>query len=455
MARKPASAGLGRIARLGALTSKVSGSYLGQRLKGAFQDSETRERAMRRLHLDNAERMVETMGALKGAAMKVGQSLALATDGMDLPPEVSRILGKLNDAAEPVPFSLIRESVEKELDGRLEDLFLAFDEEPLGTASLAQAHAARTRDGRAVVVKVLHHGIEGSVDSDLRALRSILVAGKVLRRPKEEIDDAFDEIREHLYQELDYYQEAANLEHFRRELNIPGIRVPASIPALSTERVLTMDRLTGASLDRFLETADEEARQRAGDLLVWSFHDMFYRMRTLHADPHGGNYLFNNDGTIGILDFGCVKRFDAYWTADYARMARGLVLDQPELTRTAATRIGALTSDDPAAFDAVWALGQAICGPLKVDHYCVAPDQDRTMEKVRAAVPGVLRRPDVIGPRHLVFLHRALGGIYGMLQKLGHSANYRHLFLTHTAHAIAVAEGEVDDGSPVAGYAAD
>ncbi len=454
MARKDGSAGIGRMARLGALTSRVSGSYLGQRIKGAFQDADTRERAMRRLHLDNAERVVQTMGALKGAAMKVGQSLALATDGLDLPPEVSRILGQLNDAAEPVPFPVIRQSVEEELDGRLEDLFLAFDEEPLGTASLAQAHAARTKDGRPVVVKVLHHGIEGSVDSDLRALRSLLVAGKVLRRPKEEIDQAFDEIREHLHQELDYYQEAANLEHFRRGLAIDGIRIPASVPALSTARVLTMDRLTGTSLDRFLETATPEARQRAGGLLVRAFHDMFYRMRALHADPHGGNYLFNKDGTIGILDFGCVKRFDAFWTADYARTARGLVLDDRALTRQGAQAIGALLSDDPAAFDALWSLGQAICGPLKVEEASVAVGDDPTMERVRAAVPGVLRRPDIIGPRHLVFLHRSLGGIYGMLQKLGHRYPYRHLFLTHTAHAIAVAEGRVEDGSPVAGYTA-
>ena len=451
VAEKSGSSGMGRIARLGALTSRVSGSYLGQRIKGAFQDPEARDKAMRRLHLDNAERVVQTMGALKGAAMKVGQSLALATDGLDLPPEVSRILGKLNDSAVAVPFPVIRAAIEKELDGTLEELFLDFDEEPLGTASLAQAHAARTKEGRAVVVKVLHHGIEGSVDSDLRALRSILVAGKVFRRPKEEIDDAFDEIRERLYEELDYYQEAANLEFFRANLNIPGIRIPGTVPSLSTGRVLTMDRLTGSSLDVFLETADDEARQCAGDLLVTAFHDMFYRLRTLHADPHGGNYLFNKDGTIGILDFGCVKRFDAFWTADYARMARGIVLDDPASCRAAARKIGVLTSDEEAAFDAMWQLGEGVCGPLRVDECCVAVGVDDTMEKVKAAVPGVLRRSDVVGPRHLVYLHRSLGGIYGMLQKLVHTYPYRALFLAHTAHAIAVAEGRVEDGSAVVG----
>ncbi len=454
MAAKPPSSRMGRLAQLGGLTSRVSGSYLGQRIVGAFQDPEVREAAMHRLHLDNAERVVETMGALKGAAMKLGQSLALVTDSLDLPPEVSRVLGKLNDQAVPVPFDRIRATVEAELEGRLEGLFADFDEEPLGTASLAQAHAARMPDGRHVVVKVLHHGVEDSVDSDLRALKSILVAGRVLRRPKEEIDEAFDEIRERLHEELDYYQEAANLEEFGRRLGVPGVRVPKAVPERSTGRVLTMDRLTGSSLDAFLTHASPEARHRAGVALVRAFHDMFYRMRALHADPHGGNYLFAADGTLGMLDFGCVKRFDAYWVADYARMARGVVQRERAAVRDGARAIGALLTDDPEALDAVWALGQAICGPLQVDRYAVGGPRDDVMDKVKAAVPGVLRRSDVIGPRHLVFLHRTLGGIYGMLRKLELDYDYRSLFLAHTAHAIAVAEGRAADGAPVAGYEA-
>lgn len=450
MASKPTSSRFGRLARLGGLTSRVSSSYLGQRVKGVFQDADTRRDALEKLHLENAERVVETMGALKGAAMKVGQSLALATDGMNLPPEVSRILGKLNDQAEAVPFDLIQSSIEAELDGSLSSLFADFDEEPLGTASLAQAHAARLPDGRRVVVKVLHHGIEANVDSDLRALRAILTAGQVLRRPKEELDNAFAEIRERLYEELDYYQEAANLEFFRRNMVMPGLKVPASVPSHSTGRILTMERLQGSNLDTFLEHASPEAREKAATLIVRSFHDMFYRLRALHADPHGGNYLFEHDGSVGMIDFGCVKRFDAYWVADYARMARGIVLSEPQQMREAARRLEVLTSDADEAFEVTYALGEAIVGPLRAEHYDIN-DSDDVIEKVQAHVPAVLRRKDVQGPRHLIYLHRTLGGVYGMLRKLGLAYPYRQVFLSHTAHAIAVAEGRVEDGVPVAG----
>jgi predicted unusual protein kinase regulating ubiquinone biosynthesis (AarF/ABC1/UbiB family) len=450
MANKPPPSRFGRMARLGGLTSRVSGSYLGQRIKGVFQDADTRRDALHKLHLENAERVVDTMGALKGAAMKVGQSLALATDGLNLPPEVSRILGKLNDKAEPVPFDLIRASIEAELDASLSSLFADFDEEPLGTASLAQAHAARLQDGRRVVVKVLHHGIEDSVDSDLRTLRGILVAGQVLRRPKEELDNAFAEIRERLFEELDYYQEAANLEFFRDRLRVANVRVPATFPKLSTGRVLTMERLNGANLDTFLESATPDARHRAAVAIAHSFHDMFYRLRALHADPHGGNYLFEHDGTVGLIDFGCVKRFDQYWVAEYARMALALVDNRPTDCRTHCRELGILTSDADEAFDVTWKLGEAIAGPLRVPSHLI-DDSDQTLELVKREVPALLRRSDVQGPRHILYLHRTLGGIYGMLRKLGLEYPYQQLFRSHAQHAVDVAEGRVEDGAPVAG----
>ena len=452
MAKRPPSSQVSRLAKLGSLTSRVSGSYLGQRIVGAFQDEETRSRALRKLHLENAERVVDTMGALKGAAMKVGQSLAQAVDGLELPEEVAGILSKLNDKAEPVPFDHIRATVERSLDAPLGELFAAFDEEPLGTASLAQAHAAQLPDGTRVVVKVLHDGIERSVDSDLAALRSIFVTGRVLRRDKNEVDAIFSEIRERLGEELDYDQEAANLTHFHRSLaSIPGISVPRPHPRYSTERVLTMDRLLGSPLDTFLQTADEAARLRAGDLLTISFHDMFYRQRALHADPHAGNYLFRADGGVGILDFGCVKRFDVYFVADYARMARALVLGERDPFLAAARKIGILTDGPPESEDMLWQFGLAICGPLTVPSYnCAEEDDENVMTRVRRVVPSLLRFPNIRSPREIVFLHRALGGIYSMLRRLGHRYAYRDIFLRHTAHAIAVAEGRVEDGSPVA-----
>ncbi|MFT5685436.1 MAG: putative unusual protein kinase regulating ubiquinone biosynthesis (AarF/ABC1/UbiB family) [Myxococcota bacterium] len=448
---KPPRSKMSRLARLGGLTSRVSGSYLGQRIKGAFQDEEGRAASMRKTHLENAERVVATMGSLKGAAMKVGQSLAQVVEGMDLPPEMASILSQLNDKAEPVPFPLIRASVESELEGTLAERFAAFDEEPLGTASLAQAHAARLPDGTPVVVKVLHEGIEDSVGSDLGALKSLLITSRMLKRDRSEIDDIFAELHDRLEEELDYYREAANLEEFHRSMaGINGVSIPKTHPKWCTGRILTMDRLTGRPMTEFLKIATPEAKTRAGNLLAESFHDMFYRQRALHADPHAGNYLFRSDGGVGILDFGCVKRFDLYWTGQYARMAQAIVDARQADFYPLARGLEILGPGTPESESVLWRLSQTVCYPLTQSSYRCGTPEDNVMMEVRRQVPGVLRHPNLRSPREIVFLHRALGGIYNMLRLLGHEMNYSAMFRRYTDHAIAVAEGRVEDFSPVA-----
>jgi predicted unusual protein kinase regulating ubiquinone biosynthesis (AarF/ABC1/UbiB family) len=446
MGRKPPKSKFSRLARLGGLSSRVSGSYMGQRVKGIFQDPEQRTAALNKLHLANAERVVETMGALKGAAMKLGQTLAVAVDGFDVPPDVSRILGKLHDSAEPIPFEDIRRMIESELEAPLEELFATFDPVPIGAASLAQAHAATLKDGTEVVIKTLYEGIESSVDSDINALKTMLITGRVLRRDPAEINAVFEEIRERLLEELDYYQEAANLEWFRNAFkDVEGISIPKTYPEFCTKRVLTMDRIPGKSADKFIIDATPEARQRAGTLLVKSMYTMIYRLRTLHADPHGGNYLFQPDGSIGIIDFGCVKRFDLYWIADYGKMTLGFVNNDSVLALDSAEKVGILGKRDPETERVLWEFGRIIGEPLMVEEYTCGTSEDPLTNKIAQYVPTVLRQTEIRSPPDIVMLHRSLHGIYTMLRKLNHTYKYGQLFRDHAQHAIDVAEGRITD----------
>ncbi|MCB9794867.1 MAG: AarF/ABC1/UbiB kinase family protein [Alphaproteobacteria bacterium] len=442
MARKPPTGRLSRVARLGGLTSRVGSSYLGQRVASVFQDEDKRRRAMERLHIDNAKKVVGTMGQLKGAAMKVGQQLAQVVESLDLPDEVAGILSQLNDAAEPIPFDVIREDIEAELDAPLDQLFAKVEETPLGTASLAQAHAAWLHDGRPVVVKVLHRHIEESVASDLAALKTMFVTGRILQRDREEIDMIFDEIRQRLEEELDYYQEAANLNFFRQRLaDVEGLRVPGTHPTLSGDRVLTMDRLSGVPLDRFLETASPEARQTAGLNLARCFFEMFYELRALHADPHAGNYLFEPDGSVGLLDFGCVKRYDEYFVADYARIAQHAFAHEKAETLAVLRRQGALCSDRPEAGDALWALVDIMAIPFREGRYTAGGSDDSISQRVQEVGPRLLRYPEIRTPRDMIYLHRALGGTYAMLRRLKVRADWGEMSVPYHDRAIARAEG--------------
>jgi predicted unusual protein kinase regulating ubiquinone biosynthesis (AarF/ABC1/UbiB family) len=410
---------LGRIAKLGTLTTRVSTSYLGQQLAGIFQGEEARKEGLRRTHVENAERIVGNLGALKGAAMKVGQAVAQVADGIDLPADARAILGKLNDRAEPVPFEVVRRRIEAELGGSIPDLFATFEEAPLGTASLGQVHAATLRSGESVVVKVLHEGVEEAVHSDLSALKGMLVGGRFLRRPKAEIDSWFAEIDERLAEEIDYRREAQNLITFRRLLaDEPDVTVPRVYEGWSTQRVLTMERLSGRPLAAFIATSSADARQRAGVTLARIFFHLFYWHRACHADPHPGNYLFTNDGRVGVLDFGCVRHFDLEWVADYGACAWTTRMGDREGLMEHAIRMGAMTHREPEAEEALWVLCRAIGGPFRGGPYTVGGESDDAHEQIARAMPRVMINPTLRAPKELVFLHRALGGLYSMNKQL-------------------------------------
>lgn len=438
MSKKPPTSAFGRLSRLGGLSSRVSTSYLGQRIAGVFQDEEQRKDVLRKLHIENAQRVVETMGQLKGAAMKVGQSLAQVVEGMDLPPEVGAALRKLNDSAEPVPFEVIREDIEKELGAPLDTLFSRVEPTPLGTASLAQAHAAWLPDGAPVVVKVLHRHIERSVASDLGALKAMFISGKLLRRDRAEIDMIFDEIRTRLEEELDYLQEAANIEEFRQVFGPDsGLRIPATHPKFCTRRVLTMDRLPGVPLDAFLESASAEARQQAGLNLSHAFFVQTYEMLALHADPHAGNYLFEPDGTVGLLDFGCVKRFEATWIADYARIAQHGIEGRRAPTMALLRDIGGLCSDDPDAEQALWDFVELLAQPFRVGRFTAGGDDDHLQDQIREIGGRLIRYPEIRAPGDMIYLHRALGGTYAMLRRLKVRADWGEMARPYHAAAVA------------------
>jgi predicted unusual protein kinase regulating ubiquinone biosynthesis (AarF/ABC1/UbiB family) len=410
---------LGRLAKLGTLTTRVTGSYLGQQIAGIVQSEERRKESVERLHVQNAGRIVENLGSLKGAAMKVGQAVAQVVDTLEMPAEAKAVLGKLHDKAEPVPWEQVRARIEAELGAAVGELFSHIDPSPLGTASLGQVHAARLPDGTEVVVKVLHAGVEDAVHSDLAALKNMLIGGRFLRRSKAEIDSWFEEIDARLAEEIDYTHEAGNLQAFRRVLaRDPDVIVPRVHEGWSTAKVLTMERLQGKPLPAFIATGSAAAKQRAGVALGRSFFDLFYGHRMIHADPHPGNFLFQPDGRVGLLDFGCVRTFDIEWVADYGACAIYTRRNQRERMMRHALALGALSERNEASEDTLWTLGRAIGIPFRGGEFTTGGPEDDAHEQIARIMPKVMIDGRLRAPRELVFLHRALGGIYSINRQL-------------------------------------
>lgn len=444
MADKKPGGRLSRLAQLGTLTGRVTGKYVTERVREAISGTETGRQALDKLHLDNARDMVETMSRLKGAAMKVGQQVAMFADSLDLPDEVGTVLSKLHAKADPIPYAQIREDVESSLERGIADAFAWFDPTPLGTASLAQAHAARLPDGTEVVVKVLHRGVDSSVTTDLMALKGILVSSRVVRRSKAELDDIFDEIRDRLLEELDYLQEAAHLHAYQQTFgHDPRVRIPLTHPGWSTERVLTLDRVPGRHLDAFIAVATPEARQRAGQTIAEFYYEQVFEHRMLHADPHPGNYLFDDDGTVGILDFGCVKRFDEFWIGTYARAALALLDGDRDAALAACIDLGAWDGKRPEAGDALWGFLKGISAAFEGGEVQLGPEHENFLEDMRPIIKTLLGFPEIRAPKDVIMLHRSLGGLYAMSRKLRTRMDFGAVLRVHATRAVQRSRGEL------------
>lgn len=436
-----------RLATLGGLTGKVTSSYLGAAVRdavkgvaGAALDDEARKAAKERLHLENAKEIAETLSKMKGAAMKLGQQLANAAGSLDLPDEVAGTLARLHKDAEPVPFATIREDVERSVGQALETAFAEFDERPLGTASLGQAHLARLPDGAEVVVKVLHRGVDQAVDTDLLALKALLLGSRALRRDRAEVEAAFDEIRARLKEELDYLQEAVNLQQFGEAFaGDDRVRIPRLHHALCTERVLTMDRIPGRHVDAFVATASEEAKQTAGRTLADLYYTQLFRLRMLHADPHPGNYLFDDDGRVGMVDFGCVKRFDPFWTATYAKAALASLARDRETILECCLDLGAWNGTDAEDANLLFDFVDGLSKGFRAGEIVLGGDHEQLMEEMRPVLKRFVARPSVVIPADVLFPHRSLAGLYTIQRKLGTRADYGAVLKRHAAYAVAAA----------------
>ena len=208
-------------------------------------NSESRRRRASNQQLKSAETLVKVLGSMRGAAMKVGQTLSAVDLGLvpeEIRPQFQEILAALQQDAEPISFNAIRKVIEQDTGEKLSDTFSEFDEEPLAAASIGQVHRAVVADGgRDVAVKVQYPGIAEAIHSDMQNLRLSLKLLNVIA-PGIDTGAIADEIRERISQELDYELEAANQHAMARTYrDHPFIVVPDVLSDLCRERVLVSE----------------------------------------------------------------------------------------------------------------------------------------------------------------------------------------------------------------------
>ena len=250
--------------------------------------------------------------AIGPAAIKLGQTLATRPDLVG--PEAAHNLLALQDKLPPVPFALIRREIESTFERPLEALFAAFEEQPVGAASVAQVHRAVTTEGRKVAVKVLRPGVREKFAADIAtyewaAAHLEALGGEASRlRPRMVIAN----FKRWTLRELDLRREAASASELAEQMHaFPGYRVPTIDWDRTNGRVMTLDWIDGIKIsDHAAIDAAGHDRKALASRLVLAFLNQAISGGFFHADMHQGNLFIEADGTITAIDFGIMGRID-------------------------------------------------------------------------------------------------------------------------------------------------
>ncbi|MEY2426888.1 MAG: hypothetical protein QOI61_2460 [Actinomycetota bacterium] len=306
-------------------TARVGASYATHQARRAAASPEKQKELDAAFEIKTAEEVVHVLGNMKGALMKIGQMASFLDDG--LPEPMREALATLQADAPPMSAALAAQVVEDELGAPPEVIFAEWDPTPLSAASIGQVHRAVTKDGVAVAVKVQYPGVAKAILADLDN-SNLLFSVLSMVFPGLDPKPIVQELRERLGEEVDYRLEAKNQAEFHRwYADHPFIHIPAVIPELSTERVLTTELVTGARFSEVAETWSYEEKQMAAETIYRFVFRSLWSFKAFNGDPHPGNYLFNPGGHVTFLDFGLVKHFTEQDLADAQRLIQAIVFD--------------------------------------------------------------------------------------------------------------------------------
>ncbi len=272
--------------------------------------------------------------------IKMGQILSTRPDL--LPDEYIEALSKLQDKAPPVSYKIVSTVIKDQLGETPEELFDEFQTEPMASASIAQVHLAKTKDGKEVAVKIKRPGIERTVRADLDILYSLAHI----------METVFDDgslyepvavIREFdaaISKEMNLELEAKNLTEFTKNFSGRNTLVmPEPIADLCGQDVLTMTFVGGMRLDE-VEPGSELGKKSALNLIEGMYQQVF-EDGLFHTDPHPGNLRIFDDGRVGMLDFGQVGRLSPTMRNTIVLFGLGVILKEPDTISRIVYRLGA------------------------------------------------------------------------------------------------------------------
>ncbi|MGB0769516.1 MAG: ABC1 kinase family protein [Flavobacteriaceae bacterium] len=311
--------------------------YYGERL------SKSEEIAKDNLNKNNADDIYGGLKQLKGSALKVAQMLSMEKN--ILPQAYVEKFSLAQFSVPPLSSPLVVKTFKKYFGKAPDVIFDEFDTNSVNAASIGQVHRAK-KNGKDLAVKIQYPGVADSIKSDLSLVKPIAI--KMFNIKGKDSDKYFKEVEDKLTEETDYSLEIKQSQEIAKACaHIPNILFPTYYKEYSSNRILTMDYMQGQHLSEFAKhNTDQEKSNRLGQAL-WDFYmHQIHNLKKVHADPHPGNFLINENTQLVALDFGCMKAIPDEFYSPYFELANSNVINNPSLFSKKLYELEILTPND-------------------------------------------------------------------------------------------------------------
>lgn len=311
--------------------------YYGERLR------KSEEIAKDNLNKNNADDIYGGLKQLKGSALKVAQMLSMEKN--ILPQAYVEKFSLAQFSVPPLSSPLVIKTFKKYFGKAPDVIFDEFDTNSVNAASIGQVHRAK-KNGKDLAVKIQYPGVGDSIKSDLSLVKPIAI--KMFNIKGKDSDKYFKEVEDKLTEETDYSLEIKQSQEIAKACaHIPNILFPTYYKEYSSNRILTMDYMQGQHLSEFAkQNTDQEKSNRLGQAL-WDFYmHQIHNLKKVHADPHPGNFLINENSQLVALDFGCMKAIPDEFYIPYFELANSNVINNPSLFSKNLYELEILTPND-------------------------------------------------------------------------------------------------------------
>ncbi len=399
---------------------KVGGNYASHYAKNVFKEQDKSK-----LHEKNATVVYDALSEMKGTALKMAQMLSM--DEFTLPENYQKIFQAAQHNAPPLSFPLVQKTFRTEFGKEASEMFDEFGKNAIHAASIGQVHLA-TKNGKKLAVKIQYPGVANSIESDLKLMKPI--AQNMMNVKAKDIEFYMDEVKNTLLDETDYEKELENGRWMKEKCApISNLFIPNYYPELSNKRILTMDWVEGLTLSEWLPTKPTvENRTKVAQTIWDTFLFQIQELNRVHADPHPGNFLVNEQNEVCLLDFGCVKEIPEAFYQNFFTLLLPEVLGNNDRLMQLMQELQFFTEEDSPEDKAY--LFESLSYSMKL---IAIPFQTKTFDFSSPEFLGNIysqgedlakevrkrKMNGARGPKEGIYLLRTFYGLYMILAKLG------------------------------------